>query len=108
MSTATPISFPPNSVVAQVQGEWDQNNTPVVYSLQAQATQYMAVVLLAGGVAATSVTSPSGQDLGGGMNGVGFNSPLQESGTYTITVSRNQMGESGGSFTLVVVLGPVL
>lgn len=100
-----PIQMPTGAAWVLVNGEWDASNTPVVYSIQASPPQNMAVALQTDPVAATSVTTPSGQQVGG-MNGLGFFQAISEAGEYQITVSRSQMGQ-GGSFTLLVVLGQI-
>lgn len=104
---ATPITFPAGSIVAQVDGQWNEQCEPVAYSVEVtQERPWMAVVLLAGIVSGTKVTSPSGAALGGGNVGVGFNGGLSETGTYMIVVAAAHMGPCAGSpFTLVVVLG---
>jgi hypothetical protein len=103
---AIPVTIPSGSVVAQVNGEWNDKGEAVTYSIKADAPQFMAVILLAMTIAGTQTRSPSGQ-IAYGMNGVGFNQVLTESGEYQITVTRSAMGAGspGGPFTLVVVLG---
>lgn len=102
-ATPIPLSMPPGVNFVQVDGAWNDQNTPVVYSIQAGPPQNMAVVLQTGPVAGCVVASPSGQQTYG-MNGLAYFQAIDEAGEYLITVSRSQMGQ-GGAYTLAVVLG---
>lgn len=106
-ATVTPIQIPEGAFWVEVQGAWDSNADPVYYSIQASPPQVMGVVLRADTVAATQVTTPSGQTVSG-MQGPGFFQQVPEAGEYQIMVQRSHMGTgTNGSFTLLVVLGTV-
>jgi hypothetical protein len=102
-ATPIPIQMPMGANFVQVNGAWDDQNTPVVYSLHANPPQKMALVLQDAPVASCEVTSPSGHKAGG-MNGLAYFQQVPEAGEYLITLSRSQMNQ-GGPYTLAVVLG---
>ena len=107
---ATPIQFIQGALSAQVPGHFGGAGGQAVFTVQAEAGQFMIVNVIPqtpGLGTQGTVLFPGGQGTGG-PGGVVMNQTLQESGTYTIQAGQHQMASNlpEGDLLVEVIILP--